>query len=84
MLLVGVQDNPAISASARRRVARGREYRRAILQICGFAGRAAPQPYSLSPQGWAARPPVPQSRRWAVCPSRARKGNGLWRSKYGG
>nr|DAI81923.1 MAG TPA: hypothetical protein [Caudoviricetes sp.] len=30
LLLVGVQDIPAISASARRRAARGRENRRAI------------------------------------------------------
>nr|DAU71714.1 MAG TPA: hypothetical protein [Caudoviricetes sp.] len=82
-LLGRVQDNPAISASARRRVARRREDRQAILTNLRFCGAGVLQTYSFPLLlGWAARPPVPQSRR-RRCPNRAQEVT-LCESKTGG
>ena len=63
VLLAGVQDNPAISTSARRRAARGREYRQAILTNLRFCGaRRAPAIFSFPSGvgGLSARPAKPQ------------------------
>nr|DAI78153.1 MAG TPA: hypothetical protein [Caudoviricetes sp.] len=63
MLLAGVQDNPAISASARRRAARRREDRQAILTNLRFCGaRRAPAIFSFPSGvgGSSARPAKPQ------------------------
>ena len=62
-LLAGVQDNPAISASARCRAARGREDRQAILTNLRFCGaRRAPAIFSFPSGvgGLSARPAKPQ------------------------